>query len=135
MRKLVALLVWVAAAGLSSGCDDDSEDAAADTPCRKAWQARCDRACACQTGPQCSFAPGSWTVDGGVVIVPATVVESEDACRGLLERINCGANGAGVEGADYEACETATAAAACEDFEGDGQPYSGVAPVSACDFL
>jgi hypothetical protein len=129
-----ALCVLVAAVGSLWGCDDESESSAG-TPCQQAWQARCDRACACQSGPQCSFAPGGWTDDGGTTIVPASVVDSEDSCRGLLERINCGADRQGVFGADYATCQAEVAGAACEDFEIDGQQYSGVVPVSSCDFL
>ncbi|MBW2456336.1 MAG: hypothetical protein JRI68_17585 [Deltaproteobacteria bacterium] len=134
-RALVVIWVLAVVCGLgASGCDDETEEFAG-TPCQQAWQARCDRACACQSGPQCSFAPGGWTHDGGDVIVPAAVVESEEDCRGLLEGINCGPDRNGVAEADYATCAADHANAECEAFEAGGQQFTGVVPVPGCDFM
>lgn len=128
---LLAVLLVVACESES----DTSTDQQAATPCEAAWQVQCTRACDCQPGPECSFAPGAWQDDGGAHMVPGAVVQSEDACRQTLQRINCGSDGSGVVGADYAACEAALQTAACESFEAEGTTYTGVVPTPACDFL
>ncbi len=134
-REIVVVWILALASGFSAtGCGDEKV-ASPGTPCQQAWQARCDRACACQSGPQCAFAPGGWTYDGGSVIVPAAVVDSEEDCRGVLESVNCGADRQGVGEADYATCEADHATAECEDFEAGGQQFRGVVPVPGCEFL
>jgi hypothetical protein len=108
------------------GCDGEGGG----TPCERAYQARCKRACECQPGAQCSFAPGGWQRDGGFTVIPASVIESEEACLSITKMVKCA--GGGDPDVDYEACASAAAAAPCEDFEAEGTQYTGMAPVREC---
>jgi hypothetical protein len=123
------VVVWLVGGLVLSGAGCDGTGGAG-TPCELAYQARCKRACECQPGSKCSFAPGSWKRDGGVTLIPASVMESEAACMSVARTIKCA--GGGNPNVDYDTCKSAAADAPCEGFEAEGTQYTGMAPVREC---
>ena len=117
--------------GGGAGGDGDGGSAPA-TACEEAWFERCRRACECQPGPACTFAPGvTADPDGGMSIHLGASIADEDDCRSVAT-IEC-IDGGG-ENPDWPACLAENETAACETFEDQGNEYTGVVPIHACDF-
>ena len=122
----------VLAVFVTLACSSGSESGGvASGTCEAAFRARCQRACECQPGPECAWAPGSFTTDGGIVVVGGTVAKTDAICDQAVA-IECH-NGGDPEG-NYPVCETKSKTAACVDFDGNGVTYTGVEPIPECRF-
>lgn len=126
----ILTLMLLGCSGNSATDDTGSDTNESGISCETAYEARCKRACECQSGAQCSFAPASWNKDGGVVIVPASVMESEQSCLSMAKMVKC--VGGGDREVDYEACQDSVTDTPCESFEIEGKQYKGMAAVREC---
>jgi hypothetical protein len=140
MRPFLPLLA-LASLPIAFACSDDADTdggqggegaAEPETPCERAWYARCKKACECQPGDACTFAPGvTEGADGSTTVHTGAVIADEASCRkGAV--IECYEGGG--EAPDFDACIELTESSTCETFDYEGTQYTGVVPFAACDF-